>query len=152
MTDQRIFNVKKLLLLIGCICVGARVAAQSQPTASRGIGMATAHRPEGPFKDHGKLFRSNEIQIQNCIDPFYIEDKGKKYLFWGSFHGIYGTELTADGLSLKKGAKIQRIAGEAMMNDRHEVLIHKNEAFVGTGHNSKMRLLFLPLLLNNNYI
>lgn len=154
-----------------------------------GIGIATANRPEGPFKDHGKLFRSNEINIQNCIDPFYIEDRGKKYLFWGSFHGIYGTELAADGLSLKKGAKVQRIAGDAyegayihkrkdayylfasigrcceglkstyttvvgrskslfgsyvdkqggaMMNDRHEVLIQKNEAFVGTGHNSEI--------------
>lgn len=154
-----------------------------------GVGVASAERPEGPFTDHGKLFRSNEIQIQNCIDPFYIEDKGKKYLFWGSFHGIYGTELSADGRSLKKGAEIVRIAGDAyegayihkrkdgyylfasigrccegvkstyttvvgrsaslfgpytnkqgaaMMNDCHEVLIAKNEAFVGTGHNSEI--------------
>src|SRR5690554_4352639 len=50
-----------------------------------GIGVATADRPEGPFTDHGKLFRSNEIGVQNSIDPFYIEDKEKKYLFWGSF-------------------------------------------------------------------
>lgn len=66
-----------------------------------GIGVAVADRPEGPFTDRGKLFRSNEIGIQNCIDHFYIEDKGKKYLFWGSFHGIYGAELTDDGLALK---------------------------------------------------
>ena len=68
--------------------------------------IATADKPEGPFTDLGKLFRSNEIKIQNCIDPFYIEDNGKKYLFWGSFHGIYGTELTEDGLSLKKDQQI----------------------------------------------
>ena len=55
-----------------------------------GIGVATADKPEGPFTDHGALFRSNTIQVQNSIDPFYIEEGGKKYLFWGSFHGIYG--------------------------------------------------------------
>jgi len=35
-----------------------------------GIGVATADKPEGPFTDHGKLFRSNEIGVQNSIDPF----------------------------------------------------------------------------------
>ena len=78
-----------------------------------GIGIAVADRPEGPFEDRGKLFRSNEIGIQNCIDPFYIEDNGKRYLFWGSFHGIYGAELTDDGLALKPGAEPVRIAGDA---------------------------------------
>ena len=38
-----------------------------------GIGCATADKPEGPFTDHGKMFRSNEINVQNSIDPFYIE-------------------------------------------------------------------------------
>lgn len=78
-----------------------------------GIGVAVADRPEGPFTDKGKLFRSNEINIQNCIDPFYIEDNGKRYLFWGSFHGIYGAELEDDGLSLKKGSKPVQVAGTA---------------------------------------
>ena len=78
-----------------------------------GIGVAVADRPEGPFEDRGKLFRSNEIGIQNCIDPFYIEDGGKKYLFWGSFHGLYGAELAADGLSLDPDAKPVQIAGDA---------------------------------------
>ena len=154
-----------------------------------GIGVATADKPEGPFTDHGKLFRSNEIGIQNCIDPFYIEDGGKKYLFWGSFHGIYGAELSDDGLSLKEGTKPQQVAGtayegtyihkrggyyylfasigrcceglkstyttvvgrskhlfgpyvdkkgESMLENHHEVLIDKNEAFVGPGHNSEI--------------
>ena len=90
-----------------------------------GIGIATADKPEGPFTDLGKLFRSNEINIQNCIDPFYIEDNGKKYLFWGSFHGIYGTELTDDGLSLKKGAPIEQIAGTAYEG----TYIHKRDGY-----------------------
>lgn len=78
-----------------------------------GIGVATATKPAGPFKDNGKLFRSNEIGVHNSIDPFYIEDNGKKYLFWGSFFGIYAIEMADDGLSLKYGAVKQQIAGTA---------------------------------------
>ena len=37
-----------------------------------GIGCAVADSPAGPFTDQGKLFRSNEIGVQNSIDPFYI--------------------------------------------------------------------------------
>lgn len=154
-----------------------------------GIGCATADKPEGPFTDHGKMFRSNEINVQNSIDPFYIEDGGKKYLFWGSFRGIYGIELSDDGLSVKKGAKLRQVAGTAyegtyihkkdgyyyffasigtcceglkstyttvvgrskklfgpyidksgkkMLDNHHEVLIQKNDAFVGVGHNSEI--------------
>nr|WP_321412571.1 family 43 glycosylhydrolase [uncultured Carboxylicivirga sp.] len=78
-----------------------------------GIGVATADNPSGPFTDQGKLFRSNEIDVQNSIDPFYIEDGGKKYLFWGSFRGIYAIELSDDGLSIKEGAHKQQVAGTA---------------------------------------
>ncbi|WP_291860631.1 family 43 glycosylhydrolase [Marinilabilia sp.] len=154
-----------------------------------GIGVAVSDSPEGPFTDLGKLFRSNEIDVQNSIDPFYIEEEGKKYLFWGSFRGIYAIELSDDGLSLKPGAEKQQIAGTAyegtyihrkdgfwymfasigsccegvnstyttvvgrsdnlfgpfldkdgnrMMDNNHEVLIRKNNRFVGTGHNSEI--------------
>jgi arabinan endo-1,5-alpha-L-arabinosidase len=78
-----------------------------------GIGVATADKPEGPFTDHGRLFRSNEINVQNSIDQFYIEEDGKKYLFWGSFSGIYYIELSDDGLSIKPGAEKQQVAGIA---------------------------------------
>ena len=70
-----------------------------------------ADRPQGPFTDKGKLFISKEIDVQNSIDPFFIEDNGHKYLFWGSFRGIYGIELSDDGLSLRSGAQKVRIAG-----------------------------------------
>ena len=154
-----------------------------------GIGVATADKPEGPFTDHGKLFRSNEINVQNSIDQFYIEEDGKKYLFWGSFRGIYYIELSDDGLSIKPGADKKQIAGTAyegvyiyprngfyymfasigtccqglestyttvvarstslfgpyvdkkgqsMLNNNHEVIINKNNKFVGTGHNSEI--------------
>ena len=77
-----------------------------------GIGVATADRPSGPFTDVGKLFISSEIGVQNSIDPFYIEEEdGSKYLFWGSFRGIYGIQLSDDGLSIKPGAQKVQIAG-----------------------------------------
>ncbi len=154
-----------------------------------GIGCATADSPAGPFTDGGKLFRSNEIGVQNSIDPFFISEGGKNYLFWGSFRGIYYVELTAGGLSVKPGEKPKRVAGTAyegvyihkkgkyyylfastgtcceglkstyttvtgrsenlfgpytdkgggaMLDNRHEVLIHRNDRFVGTGHNSEI--------------
>lgn len=90
-----------------------------------GIGTATAARPEGPFRDNGKLFRSNEIGVHNSIDPFYIEENGKKYLFWGSFFGIYAIELTDDGLDIKYGAEKQQIAGDAF----EAVYIYKRENY-----------------------
>jgi len=154
-----------------------------------GIGVATSELPEGPFIDQGKLFRSNEIGVQNSIDPFYIEEDGNHYLFWGSFRGIFVIELTDNGLSLKPGVEKWQVAGTAyegvniykkdnwyylfasigscckgvnstyttvvgrsdnlfgpylnrsgqsMMNNQHEIIIHENERFVGTGHNSEI--------------
>jgi len=154
-----------------------------------GIGIAVSDKPEGPFTDRGKLFSSNESNVQNSIDQFYIEDDGKKYLFWGSFHGIYAIELSDDGLSVKGGAEKRQVAGtlyegtcifkkdgyyylfastgtccegikstyttvvgrsenlfgpyfdksgRSMNNNFHEILIHGNDRFVGTGHNSEI--------------
>ncbi len=90
-----------------------------------GIGVAVADRPEGPFKDLGMMFRSNEIGVQNSIDPFYIEEKGRKYLFWGSFSGLYYIELSDDGLSVKEGAVPRQIAGTAY----EAVYIHKKKGY-----------------------
>lgn len=154
-----------------------------------GIGCAVSDRPDGPFKDNGMMFRSNGIKVQNSIDPFYIEDDGHKYWFWGSFRGVYAIELSEDGLTVKKGANPIQIAGTAyegtyihkhegyyymfasigscceglkstyttvvgrskqllgpymdkngkgMLDNHHEILIHKNEYFVGPGHNSEI--------------
>lgn len=65
-----------------------------------GIGVATADHPEGPFEDQGKLFDSEEIGVDNSIDPYFIVDGDTPYLFWGSWHGIWGVELTDDGLEV----------------------------------------------------
>jgi arabinan endo-1,5-alpha-L-arabinosidase len=78
-----------------------------------GIGVAVSDKPEGPFTDSGELFRSYNIGVQNSIDQVYFEDDGKKYLFWGSWHGIWGIELTDCGLYLKPEAEKRQIAGSA---------------------------------------
>ncbi|MBQ7496046.1 MAG: family 43 glycosylhydrolase [Bacteroidaceae bacterium] len=83
-----------------------------EDTAS--IGVATATKPEGPYTiagEEGKLFTSKEIGVQNSIDPNYIEDGGKKYIVWGSWHGIWLIELTEDGLAVKNVRRKRQIAG-----------------------------------------
>jgi arabinan endo-1,5-alpha-L-arabinosidase len=159
------------------------------------IGAATADKPEGPYINHGLVIASHDIGVKNSIDQTYIEDDGKKYMFWGSFNGIWGVELSDDGLGLKDGSMEaaaltkRQIAGTAyegsyihkrggyyylfasigsccnglnstyqtvvgrsqnlfgpytdkqgrqMMQNNHEVLISRNHAFVGTGHNSPL--------------
>ncbi len=79
-----------------------------------GIGVATADKPEGPFTDHGSLFISKDLNTQNSIDAEFVEEDGKKYLFWGSFRGIWYIELSDDGLKLKEGAKPTQVAGTFM--------------------------------------
>ena len=83
------------------------------------IGVATADAPEGPYTDLGTpLITYADLGVLNSIDPFYWEEDGKKYLFWGSFHGIYVTELSDDGLSIRRDAEgnpvlLQKMAGSA---------------------------------------
>jgi len=67
-----------------------------------GIGIATASHPAGPWTDHGKMFTSLEIGVNNSIDPTVFFDKdGTPYMIWGSYRGLYGGELSSDGLSFK---------------------------------------------------
>ena len=74
-----------------------------------GIGVATAPHPKGPWTDKGKLFTSNEIGVTNSIDAsVFVDDDGRVYMMWGSFCGIYGVELSSDGLSLKGGIEYAR--------------------------------------------
>ena len=92
---------------------------------SCGIGVAVSETPEGPWSDRGALFTSDTIGVQNSIDPFYIEDNGKKYLFWGSFHGIWAVELSDNGLDLKPGAEKVQVAGTAYEG----TYIHKKDSY-----------------------
>lgn len=107
----------------------------SQPgrNEKHGIGVASGLSPLGPFTDHGKVIDSSEIGVDISIDQFYIEEAGRKYLFWGSYRGIWAIELTDDGLALKPGAEKRQIAG-----DQYEgTYIHKHGGyyylFVSTG-------------------
>ena len=76
-----------------------------------GIGVAVSESPEGPFTDCGRMFLSKEIGVQNSIDPTYYADGDEKYLFWGSFRGIFAIGLSDDGLSVREGAEPVQIAG-----------------------------------------
>ncbi|WPU95231.1 family 43 glycosylhydrolase [Mucilaginibacter sabulilitoris] len=91
-----------------------------------GIGLAIADKPEGPFSDQGKMFLSSEIGVANAIDPFYINDGNKKYLFFGSYssaanNGTWGVELSADGKSVPDFTKKINVAA----GDFEGVMIHK---------------------------
>lgn len=71
-----------------------------------GIGVMSADHPLGPWTDHGKVFTSNEIGVNNSIDASVFSDpEGNVYMIWGSFRGLYGIELTSDGLSVKNGVE-----------------------------------------------
>lgn len=95
-----------------------------------GVGVAVADKAVGPFVDHGKLFTSQEVDVPNSIDPFYFEEAGEKYLFWGSFsnaptQGTYGVRLADDGLSVPDlGEKVKLAAG-----DYEAVMIHKRDGY-----------------------
>lgn len=111
------------------------MSAMGKP-ADAGIGIAYADSPEGPFKldksvdGKGKLFTSKEIDVRNSIDPCFIEEDGQKWLFWGSFNGIYGVKLSEDGMRVAPDiatAKKERIeiAGTAF----EAPYIHKREGY-----------------------
>ncbi len=83
-------------------------------TYDSSIGVATADKPEGPFTDHGKILDYASHGVNNSIDQFYIEEKGRKYIVWGSFYGIYAVELTDDGLAVKEGSQKIQLAASQM--------------------------------------
>ena len=55
------------------------------------------------FQKDAKIIKvvRKELTVSN-IDQFYYEEDGHKYLFYGSFTGIYVVELTDDGLAVKR--------------------------------------------------
>ena len=63
--------------------------------------VATSDSPLGDFVNSKELLTKEDFG-SNCIDQFYYEEDNKKYMFVGSFNGFYVTELTDDGLSVKR--------------------------------------------------
>ena len=90
-----------------------------------GIGRATAVKPGGYYSNAKLLFNSREIGVQNSIDPVVFQEGKRKWLIWGSFRGIYITELTEDGLELMDKTDIQKIAGTAYEG----IYIHKRDGY-----------------------
>jgi arabinan endo-1,5-alpha-L-arabinosidase len=62
-----------------------------------GVGVAVADHPYGPFEDRGIVLDSFGMKTRNSIDEFYFETgqgtDRKAYMFWGSFQGIFGSEV-----------------------------------------------------------
>ncbi len=82
-----------------------------------GVGLAISDSPKGPFIDQGKLFDSESMSVPNSIDPFFIADNGKNYIFWGSFsdtpgQGTFALELSEDGKKVNIGQKVKIAAGD----------------------------------------
>lgn len=84
------------------------------------VGVAVSDSPTGPFTDKGCVIDAQDMGVQNSIDQFFYEDGGKKYMFWGSFRGIYVTELTDDGLRVKKDADGNPVLKERICGNRFE--------------------------------
>lgn len=65
------------------------------------------------FQFKGIITRGRETGIEDTIDPEVVTDSqtGQVWLFFGSVGGIHRVELTADGLSIKEGAKYEHVAG-----------------------------------------
>lgn len=62
------------------------------------IGLGTSAQPEGPFEDLGRaVFCSDDIGVENSIDPFIWEEGDTWTMIWGSFDGIYAVALSEDG-------------------------------------------------------
>lgn len=98
--------------------------------ATCGIGVAVSENPGGPFlppagNADGKLFVSGEIGVHNSIDPCFVEEDGRRYLFWGSFNGIYMTELTSDGMKVADMTQKTLVAGKSF----EAVYIHKKNDY-----------------------
>ena len=90
-----------------------------------GIGRSTSPKAEGYYSNSKLLFNSRDIGVQNSIDPVVFQEGDRKYLIWGSFRGIYLTELTSDGLELLDRQNIERIAGTAYEG----IYIHKRKGY-----------------------
>lgn len=81
-------------------------------------GVAVSDSPTGPFVDKGMVVSFENTGVSNSIDPMlFIDDDGKKYLFWGSYgnaSGIWGVELSDDCFSVKEGATPVKLGYENM--------------------------------------
>ena len=102
------------------------------------MAVATSDSPVGDFLNAKPLLITDDFG-SNCIDQFYYEEDGKKYMFVGSFNGIYVTELTDDGLSVKRGADGKPVLKKQVCG----------RAFEGTNIYKKGKYYYLFASINN---
>lgn len=82
------------------------------PNIASGVGVLTADRPEGPYKDVlGKALVSGSTlcPMAWCFDPvIFVDENGSAYLVWGGGtpygNNLMGVALNADMTSLKGSA------------------------------------------------
>ncbi|MCW3796600.1 glycoside hydrolase family 43 protein [Sphingomonas sp. BN140010] len=91
--------------------------------ASRGLclAVATAERPEGPFRDSGRPLQCGEGFVN--IDPHAFDDPatGRRLLYWGSGFGpIKVRELGADRMSFAARSAEQPLVGTIKTDDERE--------------------------------
>ena len=76
------------------------------------IAALTADAPTGPFEFRDEVIDSRREGVWNAIDPYVLSVDGRVWMFFGSLaDGIHRIELSADGLSVKPGAKPAHVAG-----------------------------------------
>jgi arabinan endo-1,5-alpha-L-arabinosidase len=81
-------------------------SALDDPTRGLCLAVATASRPEGPFRDKGAPLECGPGFVN--IDPMAFDDPatGRKLLYWGSgFEPIRVRELAPDRLSFAPGSR-----------------------------------------------
>ena len=100
--------------------------------------VATSDSPVGDFLNAKPLLITDDFG-SNCIDQFYYEEDSKKYMFVGSFNGIYVTDLTDDGLSVKRGADGKPVLKKQVCG----------RAFEGTNIYKKGKYYYLFASINN---
>ena len=100
--------------------------------------VATTDSPVGDFLNAKPLLITDDFG-SNCIDQFYYEEDKKKYMFVGSFNGIYVTELTDDGLSVKRGGDGKPVLKKQVCG----------RAFEGTNIYKKGKYYYLFASINN---
>ena len=67
-----------------------------EDTFSMYLGYAVADHPAGPWENRGKLFDGHDTGNDNTIDPFYFQEDGRHYLFWGSTTNMWAMEINVD--------------------------------------------------------
>lgn len=94
-----------------------------------GSGVAVADSPVGPFVDQGEVVSFKSTGVTNSIDAnLFVDDNGKKYLFWGSLgpgSGIWATELNEDGTKPVNTKKKKRMSASNMEG----AYVHKRDGW-----------------------